>query len=255
MEVAMNSHGIRLLGAVLICLFALSASAEPLTAEQQEEWLFDDSDSLIDEVNEGALVFLDEPPARVVHHHANRVVISQESIDEGWVQLSQCHTNLDKVSQAQIVFRPDRVRKLKVTSVKNIAGAWVEGASVQLRDIADDAKLCIDAETRVFVYNGDGTFSLRSGPYMRRFLDGFYPMRVSMQVTLATDKLRFADISPVIQKGFTVVHKNGTINYDAWFEGRLNTEIRFFSEGALSRADEERARGMIADLEGNKPRN
>ena len=251
----MNLHDIRFLGAGLSLVFALSASAEPLTPEQQEEWLFDDSDSLIEEVNEGTLVFLDKPPARVVHHHANRVVIDQESIDDGWVKLSQCHTNLDKVSLAQIVFRPDRVRNLRVSSVKNIDEAWVEGASVQLRDISDNAKLCIDAETRVFVYNGDGTFSLRSGPYMRRFLDGFYPMRVSMEVTLATDKLRFADISPAVQKGFAVAHNNGTITYDAWFEGRLNTEIRFFSEGALTRADEERARGMIADLEGNKQSN
>ena len=227
MEVVMDLHGIRLLGAVASLVFAVSASAEPLTPEQQEEWLFDDTDSLIAEVNEGSLVFLDKPPARVVHHHANHVVINQESIDDGWVQLSQCHTNLDKVSRAQIVFRPDRVRKLKVSSVNNIDGAWVEGATVQLQGISDNARLCIDAETRVFVYNGDGTFSLRSGPYMRRFLDGFYPMRVSMQVTLATDKLRFADISPAVQKGFAVEHKNGTINYDAWFEGRLKTELRF----------------------------
>jgi hypothetical protein len=241
-----------LLGCVLSLLFAVSAAAEPLTAEQQEEWLFDDSDSLIDEVNEGELVFLENPPARVVHHHANRVVITQESIDEGWVRLNQCHSNLDKVSRAQIVFRPDRVRKLKVSRVANIASARVEGATVQLHDISDNAQLCIDAETRVFVYNGDGTFSLRSGPYMRRFLDGFYPMRVSMKVTLATDKLRFADISPAAQKGFAVERQNGAIHYDAWFEGRLNTEIRFYSQGALSRADEERARAMIADLEQRK---
>jgi hypothetical protein len=241
-----------LLGCALPLLFTVSAMAEPLTAEQQEEWLFDDTDSLIDEVNEGELVFLENPPDKVVHHHANRVVITQESIDEGWVRLSQCHSNLDKVSQAQIVFRPDRVRKLKVSRVANIASARVEGATVQLRDISANAQLCVDAETRVFVYNGDGTFSLRSGPYMRRFLDGFYPMRVSMEVTLATDKLRFADISPAAQKGFAVEQRNGAIHYDAWFEGRLNTEIRFYSQGALSRADEERARGMIADLEQRK---
>lgn len=238
---------------LLALLLSTTARAAPLTREQQEEWLFDDSDSLSSEVNEGELVFLPKPPQKVVHYHANNIIINQQSIDEGWVYLSQCHSNLDKVGLAQIVFRADRVRNLKVTRVENIESAWVDGATVQLRNIAENARLCIDAETRVFVYNGDGTFSLRSGPYMRRFLDGYYPMRVSLDVTLATDKLRFADISPAVQKGFSVEHGRHTVRYDAWFEGKLNTEIRFYSNGALARADEERARGMIADLERLKP--
>ena len=230
-------------------LCALPVNAQQMTPQEMEEWLFDDSESLAVEVNEGSLVFLDKPPVKKVHHHANQLIVTDESIDNGWVKLIQCHTNLDKVGLAQILFRQDRVRKLRVTEVRNIDAAWVEGASIQLKNIGEDARLCIGAETRSFVYNGDGSFSLHNGPFMRRFLDGYYPMRVSADVTVKTDKLRFADISPVMGRGFKVWQGRNTVHYDAWFEGKLRTEIRFYSEVVVGSAENSNSHGMIADLD------
>jgi len=246
----MNIRHSGLLTGLIACFtLAMPLHAQQMTPQEMEEWLFDDSDSLAAEVNEGELVFIEKPLENKVHHHANQLIITDESIDNGWVKLIQCHTNLDKVGLAQILFRHDRVRKLRVTEVRNIDRAWVEGASIQLENINEDARLCIGAETRSFVYNGDGSFSLRNGPYMRRFLDGYYPMRVSLDVTVKTDKLRFADITPNGRKGFNVWRGKNSVHYDAWFEGKLNTEIRFYSEVAVGKIDNSSSRAMIADLD------
>jgi hypothetical protein len=219
---------------VSFCLLALFFSgfsslalSQQLTPQEMEEWLFDDSDSLIEEVNEGELVFLKQPPKKSVHHHHNRILISDGSVEDGWVGLEQCHRDLDPVSLAQIVFRHDRVRGLEVVQVSNIDKAWVEGPSIQLHGVGHNALLCIRAETRSFVYNGDGTFSLHSGPFMRRFLDGYYPMKVSLDVAVDSERLRFYHMSPGKQTGLSISHSDKSVHFEALFEGRLRTEIMF----------------------------
>lgn len=222
---------------------------QQLTPEEMEEWLFDDSDSLIAEVNEGQLEFLasvkqDKP----VHHHYNSMTINDDSIRDGWVKMEQCHSNLDPVPLAQIVFGKDRVRNLAVSRLENVGKAWVEGNSIQLEAIEKQATLCISAETRTFVYNGDGTFSLRSGPFMRRFLDGYYPMRVTMDVKFDTKRLRYFQTSPVAQDGFSVSYENQQVHVDALFEGRLNTDIQFHDLVSRDPVAKQDSGGRIAKL-------
>ena len=107
-------------------------------------------------VNEGPLRFLDTPPARPVHHHQNRIRIDGGSLSSGWVSLSQCHDHLDAVPRAQITFREGYVRDLKVDLSAGIEQAWVEGASVQLRNVAPGARLCLSAQTRALRNVGNG---------------------------------------------------------------------------------------------------
>ena len=180
------------------------------------------------DVNEGELRFLTTPPDRPVHYHQNRITILDSSLEDGWVRLDQCHRNLDAVPNAEVTYRPGRVRNLRVTHAKHIdGGAWAEAHSVQLRDVQRGAELCVQAETMALSRNGEGGYNLSNGPYMRRFLDGFYPMRVSMTVTLATDKLRFVDSTPVDQPGFTLRRQGNEVGYDPVFEGSLTTVLRF----------------------------
>jgi len=203
-------------------------SAQQLTPEQMEEWLFDDSDSIaIDEVNEGELTFIAKGKNQGAHHHHNSLSITDSSLDDGWVKMEQCHRNLDVVPLAQILFNKSRSRHLSVSRSENIAKAWVEKNSVQLEDIGKQAVLCVKAETRSLVYNGDGTYSLLSGPFMRRFLDGYYPMQVTMDVDIQAKRLRYFRTIPSPQNGLKVWRSAGAIHFDAWFEGRLNTEIQF----------------------------
>jgi hypothetical protein len=64
---------------------------------------------------------------------------------------------------------------------------------------------------------------------MRRFLDGYYPMRVSMKIDFADSGLRLIAMKPERQQGFEVKEQNGSLAFDAWFEGRLRTEFLFRS--------------------------
>lgn len=221
---------------VLTAAFALSLSAgaamaAPLSAEALERWFQSDDpappDSSVADVNGGHLSFLHAKPARPVHHHQNALSIAPSSLRDGWVRLAQCHHNLDAVSRVHIQFRPGRVRDLVIRRADNIGDASVEGASVKLTDVGHGASLCLEAWTRALRQNDDGTYSLRSGPFMRKFLDGYYPMQVSMKVDFTDSGLDPVAITPAAQKGFEIERGTGELSYEAWFEGRLVTEITF----------------------------
>jgi hypothetical protein len=184
---------------------------------------FDSADS----VNEGPLHFLETPPAKPIHHHQNRIRIETDSLASGWVSLSQCHDHLDAVPSAQITFREGYVRDLRVVASTHIKDAWIEGASVQLRQIEPGARLCLSAQIRALRNTGNGYFNLINGPYMRKFLDGYYPMRVTLDVDYPAQTLTLLGISPPAQTGLDVVEQPGAIRLEAVFEGELRTMIQF----------------------------
>jgi len=96
--------------------------------------------------------------------------------------MRQCHTHMDPVPSAQVVYNGECIRRLRISSFKDIRKACVEDHTVQLRDIGHGARLCIEAETLALQAQGEGLYTLSNGPYMRRFLDGYYPMHVTMDV-------------------------------------------------------------------------
>lgn len=218
----------------LITVSAAYGADEP-TRQELEDWFNAPADKSAASVNEGSLVFLPTPPVKKVHHHSNDITITEGSLDDGWAALAQCHENLDQVSALQIVFNPKNTRKLRLVSHVGVGDARVEGASVQLRNVGPGARVCLEAESKALRNNGDGTFSLSNGPFMRRFLDGYYPMHVSMKVTLLSRRIRFLQIDPPDQRGFRVLQQPGQVSFDAWFEGRLKTEIRFIALDGLPR--------------------
>jgi len=179
------------------------------------------------DVNEGTLDFLSEPPEEAVHHHRNHITVGPKSLETGWVHMTQCHSALDPVPRAQVVYNRERMRQLTVTRAEDIERAWVEGHSVQLEGVGRDAKLCVQAELRALRSDSEGGYSLHSGPFMRRFLDGYYPMHVTMNVEWPGDHLRFVAIEPRQQAGFEVCHRASGLRFEAWFEGKLRTRIRF----------------------------
>jgi len=177
-------------------------------------------------VNDGDLVFLGNPPAKAVHHHHNNIVIDRESLSSGWVAIHQCHDNLDVFDRVEIVFDATRVAELTVLNFAGIARAEVVGASVQLEGVRAGARLCIALRSRALWPEGD-RFELRNGPYMRKFLDGYYPMHVTMDVRFPPDLLRYTGVDPKPQTGFDVRNESGAVMLDAWFEGRLTTRVQF----------------------------
>jgi len=225
----MSSYKIILAG--LLLLAGGPAGGQDLSSEELERWF--ESDDLhppgqsAANVNEGNLVFLRQRPGKPVHHHHNKLTISQQSLDTGWVRLQQCHDNMDQFSRVQIMFKKGRIRDLTITLAENISESWVEDNSVQLRDVRSGARLCLSGWTRALESRRDGSFAMHNGPFMRKFLDGYYPMRVSMDVDFSGTGLQLVSVSPQQQSGFDIDERSEGVSFDAWFEGRLNTELMF----------------------------
>ena len=205
-------------------LFALTALRAVLADDwsEQERQLELEQQAL--EVNEGELLLLDKPPQLASHHHQNRLLITEQSLNDGWVAMYQCHSDLDKVSASQIVYRKDRIRNIKILSAENIGSAIVEGHTIQIRNIAAESEICISADKRALFYDS-GRYYLRLGPFMRRFLDGYYPMRVQLEVGFPSF-LRLVSSSPVkARQRFR--NKNTYADIDIWVVGKLDVELVF----------------------------
>lgn len=218
---------------LLACvLFAATASAQKKSADD-DDWFGPDPDDKLRNINEGKLVFLQKLPDKPVHHHQTRLEITEASLVSGWVKLYQCHENIDHFPRAQIVYNRDRVRNIRITSQQNIEQSWVEGHTIQIRNAGQNAKLCLEAESHTMTKNPRGIYTMQNGPFMRKFLDGYFPMQVSLEVRIPKS-LEYLGIDPPEQPGFHIIHKENSIKFNAWFEGRLVTRI-YFRDRKVSR--------------------
>jgi hypothetical protein len=204
-----------------------TAGEEPMTPDEIEAWFEDDAAERARAVSEGQLAFLPQPPPGLLHHSYNRMTLSASSLEDGWLGLYQCHEHLDAVPLLEVVYQYKRMRDLKVVLAENVSAARVEGQSVQLEDVGKGARLCITADINVMYKHNDGSYRLRNGPYMRRFLDGYYPTHVTLDVRYPAEHMRYVGMSPAPQPGLKVQAMDGRVVADAWFEGELITEMRF----------------------------
>jgi hypothetical protein len=210
----------------IVTLILLAVMTGPVSADNAVEAWLEAPDFDPSTVNEGELTLHTEPPPEPVHAHHNRITLTAASLQDGWAGLYQCHTHLDAVPDAQVVFRSGRIRQLEVAKTAAIGRAWVEGHTVQLKDIEPGAELCLRAESRV-VTPADNGFIVRNGPFMRSFLDGYYPMHVTLEIVLPPGDWQLFGSRPASQPGFEVQYVAGTLTADAWFSGMLRTEFHF----------------------------
>lgn len=225
-------------GVAMVLFLAISgllsgtpALAQDFSKEELEAWFEDDSRSLPFDTdgNEGELDFLTKPPAKPVLHSNNRLTIKESTLGDGWVYLYQCFENLDAVPEAQVVYQYKKMQDLQVEKIHNIEKAWVEGQSVQMQNTQNGASLCISARVHILYKNKDNSYTLKNGPFQRKFLDGYFPMQVTLDITYPKDKLTLSRVQPETQPGFTLQEAPGKLLLNAWFEGKLFTEIRFQS--------------------------
>jgi len=213
---------------LILALFSFDLYADDgMTPEELEKWFNDDRYFSTEHVNEGELEFLSEPPQKPVLHSFNTLTVSQESIQSGWVLLEQCYKHLVPVPDAEVVYQYKAIRDLKITSKRNIENVLVKGQSVQLRNIRQNAELCVRARVRIFYKNPNGTFSLLNGPFHRKFLDGYYPYHVTLKIHYPSHLVTLIQTRPAAQLGFDVTESEDLILIDSYFEGVLNTEIIF----------------------------
>ncbi len=232
---------------IILCAILLSGTGlpvladdlapdKPMTEEQIEAWFNDDAEERALAVNEGELEFLSQRPDKPVHHSHNTLIIDEHSLSTGWVGLIQCHSQLDAVPATQIVYRYRRMKNLRLEKFSGIKKAWVEDNAIQLEDVQSGARLCIRAEVGILYSLPDGDFVLKNGPFHRKFLDGYYPMQVTLDILFPGEFIRFESVTPQAQPGFTVRQQKGGIHVNAWFEGELTTEIGFTPNTFLPKA-------------------
>ena len=195
------------------------AASEPDPDEAQWE------ETTSDDVNEGPLGILQSPPGKPAHLHVNRLTIEPESMYSGWITMHQCHYDIDPVPLVEITYAPEKTRGLRVVRTENIATATAGEHVVTLKEVGRHATVCVSAETRALTPHGDG-YVLRSGPFMRRFLDGYYPMHVTLDIRYP-EALELADLFPSPGPGIRYTRYPGRLVLDLWFEGILETRFRF----------------------------
>ena len=178
------------------------------------------------EVNEGELVFLDRAPDPKAARMEKRLDLDRESLEDGWAPMHQCHHNLDPAPAVQIVYNAERTRDIRITDRAGVGVATVDGASVQMREIERGAHLCVSADVLAIRPHPDGVgYVVDNGPFMRRFLDGYYPMQVRLEVNWPPGMLALKESFPPAQPGLAIQASERGVTLDAHFEGRLESRL------------------------------
>lgn len=213
----------------LLSMVIAAEKSPQLSPQELEEWFLDD-DRLhpFDKKSDGGeLVFLKTPPTKRTPHSRNILTIPVHALHSGWVEIDQCHEQLDPIAAVEVVYRYKQMRGLRITKYTHIGKAWVEGQSIQLEDVQKGAMLCMQAEARILYKQTDGRFILRNGPFQRRFLDSYFPLHVTLTVGYPGHVLSFSKVTPVQQAGFEVKKESESVYIDSWFEGQLMVELEF----------------------------
>ena len=74
---------------LLVSIFTTGVARSQAERNWDTYWPDDDTDKIIDAINEGELNFLERPPDKLVHHHQNTFIILKSSIETGWIKLVQ----------------------------------------------------------------------------------------------------------------------------------------------------------------------
>ena len=209
-------------GLLLACVPLLCGAAN--TADE-DAWFDDDAEQRALTVNEGELEFLDAAPGHRILQTSNRLILTVASLADGWVHLDQCQGNLDPVPALEIVYRYHAMRDLRIESFHGMERAWVEDNSVQMVNLGEGAELCISAAVQVLHSTGAGRYEISSGPFHRRFLDGYYPLQLDYRLSYPADLLQVESVQPAARPGFSVQQQPGELKIDALFEGRLTIRV------------------------------
>ena len=180
----------------------------------------------VSEVSEGELRFLEHPPARFPRIE-NRLRIDAHSVTTGWVEIEQCYRDLDAVPKSEIVYRYAEMRGLLLRESAGIAQLHVHASSVALEAVERGAHLCVALQARILRPRSDGVSGvfLANGPFHRQFLDGYYPLQVTLEIDYHAAGLALERVQPTPRPGLAMHNEAGRLSLEALFEGRLTFEV------------------------------
>lgn len=223
------------IGAMLLFITLIASQTSLLYAdlpsnnspEELERWFNSNEEEWKPrDINEGELHFLTSTPKIKPHRAHNHITITADSIRDGWVTLAQCYNDLDNLPAIQIVYKKHKVRNIHILKTQHIGESWVEENSVQMKSIKPGAEICIQAELQALAQQTDNQYILKTGPYRRKFLDGYFPIDLSLTIDYP-DSFVLSHTRPSAQNGFTV-HDNGkSLAVTALFEGVLTPQFQF----------------------------
>lgn len=221
-------HPLLLLWALVVPAFL---PAQELSEEELERWFEGDEQAQPYPNYSGSevLQFIAPLKERQIPFSQTRLLLSRHSKESGWVAIEQCHDGLDAVPNAEVVYRFEQMRGLRITEAEGIAVARVEGQSVQLRDVERGARLCVEMEAKILRAEEGGRYLLRYGPFMRKFLDSYFPMHVALAVSYPAEQLRVDSVMPAPGSNYLLSQQAGLLTLDAWFRGKLTIQLWFQS--------------------------
>ncbi|HHT00524.1 MAG TPA: hypothetical protein ENK73_06685 [Thiomicrospira sp.] len=201
----------------------ISQSLDGLTPEEKA-WLLDDSNLDAMMVASEDLVWSDKA-TKDSYWLKNNLKINNQSIKTGWIEFSQCHFKLDAINKIEVAYQPDLTRNIKVLSYKGIEHIKVENSGVVLNNVSSDAQICISGESKTLKTIKNG-FSIQRGPYMRKFLDGYYPMIVEESIEFDNLTARLTKHLPTNPLKRPDLNQ-ATYDFSYSFEGQLRPYYQF----------------------------
>lgn len=202
----------------------ISQSLEGLT-EEEKAWLLDDSNLDAMAVASETLVWSDKANKQS-YWLKNTLKIDADSLKTGWIEFSQCHFQLDPVPKIEVAYHPQNTRNLKVIDYQGIEQARALKHQVLLVNVTRGAQVCIQGESRTLALLESG-FYIQRGPYMRKFLDGYYPMIVEETIELNKLKAVLVKQSPTNPGAQELISDSNHYRFRYSFEGQLRPYYEF----------------------------
>jgi len=193
--------------------------------EAERAWLEDDSTLQAITVNGGQLNWLTEAETLGQYGLENSLTVTPSSLSDGWVQFTQCHNNLDPIRKIVVQYNAKNTRALKLKSAEKIESVSIEEDSraAVLMGVEKQARVCISGESKSLEETADG-YLVKRGPYMRKFLDGYYPMALKETIKWPQTHLKLNTTNMQTQPGqrYDYSVQANTLIAEYWFEGRLS---------------------------------
>ena len=176
-----------------------------------------------DIAKEGELRFLAKHPEPNTYAYESHVDINADSLSTGIVGVSTCHRQLDPIRKVVIAFNPKRLIGLQVISHSGIEAVEAKGHHVTLTNVSRGANICINLTSKALdrLDETGQTYQLHAGPLMRRYLDGYLPMRATLNVHWTDGLLSLSDVQPSAQPGVKLNTSRQGASLDLIFAGRF----------------------------------
>lgn len=203
----------------------ISQDLSDLTPEERA-WMEDDSELNAIAISSGEIRWIEPEKTKNSYRLETDLFIPKSALDDGWINFQQCHFELDAVPKIEVVYHPDKTRSLALSSSKKIEHITVNQASVTLEKVSKGAFVCISGQSKALIKTAKG-YTLNRGPYMRKFLSGYYPMHLKEQINWNKVPLTLISPESTNQLGKSIIATSKHISANYWFEGKLQTHYNF----------------------------